>query len=446
MGGWIEVSTAALAVGLMLSPESLVRVGNGAGNGGGVYLLAMVGSAAVHSLWFQCLRSGIDERRNFEEPESMLIQAFGPLPAVWFSLTARGILFLGLSTGILATAGFAFNEIFARWFPNFAFAFSLLAVVLGINLLGRKAVETTQILFATTAALGLVILSLWAVFEPGFGTQAPPDVPPRTIVRSFISGLIVLLGFDLALYGRKEPNFDPGKAVMGAIISMAAVFAAWAAASAGVVPPVDLAQSTIPHLIAARRIGGDTARKIMGIVVVSGTAAALNAFLFGASRALSRLARENPLSAPPGGMESVPRGVLVLLAGAVAAMIAAGMAGSPGLEILIRTGWIFWLFFYAAVGFSALRLQAGGGAGRSGWSRSRFSTALGLLGCFGGAVGLAATDPQRRQLIQCLAPSALIALLLALGYVHFRLPRPSPPRRGIASDHTGRSNLRSKGE
>lgn len=70
-----------------------------------------------------------------------------PLAAA-MALTGRIPVFLFASTAMLVSAGFAFNEIFVYWFPNFLFASLLLALICGLHLFHEKAVVWGQALFA----------------------------------------------------------------------------------------------------------------------------------------------------------------------------------------------------------------------------------------------------------------------------------------------------------
>ena len=71
------------------------------------------------------------------EGESQILRAtFGPLVATVLPLCARVIYTVSAATGILAIAGYVFNEVFVYWFPNLGFSFCLLGMVVGLNLGG----------------------------------------------------------------------------------------------------------------------------------------------------------------------------------------------------------------------------------------------------------------------------------------------------------------------
>lgn len=61
----------------------------------------------------------------------------GNWAALLLPLSSRLSLTLVAATGLVATAGFVFNEVFVYWFPNFLFAYLLLGLILIVNLLGR---------------------------------------------------------------------------------------------------------------------------------------------------------------------------------------------------------------------------------------------------------------------------------------------------------------------
>jgi hypothetical protein len=43
-----------------------------------------------------------------------------------------------LATGLLVSSGFAFNEIFVYWFPNFGFAYLFLAILCSLQFFPKK--------------------------------------------------------------------------------------------------------------------------------------------------------------------------------------------------------------------------------------------------------------------------------------------------------------------
>ena len=153
------------------------------------------------------------------------------------------------------------------------------------------------------------------------------------------------------------------------------------------VAPARLAESTVPHMVAARAIGGASGRVVMGVVVLAGTCATVHALLSAGAHMLAGMAEHGLLPAWLRWRQARPA-LLVLAAGRMM-MLAMGMAGEPETEVYTRAGVLFWLLHYAPCTLSGpCRSTPSGvpnGAGL-GYCASRCVTAvprslgLGLLG------------------------------------------------------------------
>ena len=78
----------------------------------------------------------------------------------------------------------------------------------------------------------------------------------------------------------------------------------------------------------------------MGITILAGASAVVNVLLLAVSRMLTIMSAQGLLPRFP---------ALFLLAGAVAVMLASGMAGEPILEVYIKAGMWFWLLLYGVI-------------------------------------------------------------------------------------------------
>ena len=260
------------------------------------------------------------------------------------------------SAGLLVSAGFAFNEVFVYWFPNFAFAYLLLAAALLVNCLSRHAVRISQTVSLAAAAAGMIILTAVAVFTPP--AVAPPLEPiPAFQYRSLVDGLILLIGFDMALYAGNDSPQETGRvkdAMMVALSGSVLLLALWGLVSMLQVPASKLVSSTVPHMVAARTVWGQTGRMIMGGVVVFGVFGAVNALFYTIGRMAGALTEEGDR---PGDRRLKKRAAIAavgLAALATALLMATGMAGEPRLETFIRAGMVLWLMRLAVVNAAAV--------------------------------------------------------------------------------------------
>lgn len=352
----------ALAMGLLLSPDGLILLGNQVGSVGrallGMILFAgMIALSTTYStavLWTQFLGAGGEARG--------LQVALGTLPAMVLPLCARIVLLVCASTGTLAIAGYVFNEVFVYWFPNLGFSFCVLGVLLTLNLLGSKVAKTAQLLFVAVALLGLVVLSVLAFLGGTDASLTPATIRPSPawLLRGTLGSLLLFVGVDLAFFvprPQAQPSIPVGKCVAGGIILGGMTFCIWSLVSVNAVPAGQLVDSTVPHMITARTILGQPGRVIMGVVVLAGVSSAVNALLLGVAQMLVGMASQGLLPACLAWAPQRAPVALILLALGPAVMMYLGMAGEPETEVYTRAGWIFWLIHYGAVHLAVLVLS-----------------------------------------------------------------------------------------
>jgi amino acid transporter len=345
-----------LAMGLLVSAETLTILGNSAGRTGYGLTVFIAGAGLIHILTAIAYGRAFTEYPGPSGEGRLIRKAFGPIPAILFPVCARVTTAVCASTGLLATAGYVFNEVFLYWFPNLGFSFCLLALLLIINLLDRRVSLGAQVVFVGVALSGLLFLSVTGLFEwanPPVTAQDEPRGWPH-LPESAVAALLLFVGFDLASF-TGENRRNPAPAMIAAILLAGIVFSCWAWVSAQYVPLDKLASTSIPYVSTARAILGETGRICMGIVILAGSSAAVNALLIAVSRMMGVMAAEGLL--PPFlaiGKNQATAGTLVLAA-AVAAMMGLGMAGETILTVYVRAGVFFWLFHYGVVLASAYK-------------------------------------------------------------------------------------------
>jgi amino acid transporter len=358
----ISIPLIAIAMGLLLSPGSLTILGNNMGIAGASFLVVILTGLVVHL--FTALSFG-ELSLNFPGPDGearLIKESLGPTPALVLSLCSRVLFTLCAATGILAAAGYAFNEVFVLWFPNLGFSFCLLGFLLLINFLGHRVSSTAQIFFVAMTVLGLLLLSVVGLLHLG---KAPPAMDasnsdPLHMSRVIFFGLVLFVGFDLANFTNGGDLHHPtrlAKSMILGIVLVAMIFSLWGLVSITHVSHSKLADSTVPHMLAARQIMGQSGRVLMGLVVLAGSCAAVNALLMAVSGMISCMAKQGLL---PSFLGLRPKRVpisLILLGMGIAGMMAAGMAGKPELEIYTQAAIWFWLLHYAMIHVSVLIMR-----------------------------------------------------------------------------------------
>jgi amino acid transporter len=394
------IPAVGLSMGLMLSPDMLVLLGNNVGIFGGYVFAVILLSAVVHASTANSYGQLYPRHFGVDSEAKNIHSAFGATAAVVLPMGSRLITGVFLSTGLLVTAGFVFNEVFLYWFPNFAFAFLLLGALLAVNLISRDISSKLQLVFIGVSFLGLLFLSI-------AGLQQLGDLQPITLefsnnfsLRPIFLGLFIFVGFDLSVFADQHypvhkrsstPLFAP---MMISILSAGFLFFLWSMASMGSTPLDKLAHSSIPFTVAARRILGNEGRLLMGIIVISGTCGAVNAFFIALPKMIAGMVARGLLpSILTWGKNRTAVPQLLFFATITIAM-AAGIAGKPELELLIRAGLLFWLLHYAEVNITAMviRKRDVDKLGKKPVLISMWMTVFSILILLTGFIGLLWTD------------------------------------------------------
>jgi hypothetical protein len=336
----------ALGAGWLLSPESLVIAGNAAGQMGWMTLPVLASIALLFTVCGKLINS--PQVTNTDSKEQLMLQSMiGKIPATGFSLAAVIPLLVLAATALLVTSGYTFNEVFLYWFPNFGFSFLLLALLTILQFFSDKIIFRAQICFVSLATGGLLILSLYGI--------AATDIPIGQLFKqpgsfSFTSSATLLLLF----VGSSATGFSNGKQQPSLLLPVAGflLFFCWILVSLAYVSPERLASSTIPYMTAARKIMGDPGRQIMGMVVISGTCAAITGLMLTCKRMLCGIAgitSEDFISC-----KKLRWGFPPLIAVITGILMATGLAGDELLEVILRGALILWLLRYALLCLAAI--------------------------------------------------------------------------------------------
>jgi len=352
---------ASLSMGWMLSPDVQVRLGNGIGYNRTLFLAALAASALVCALAASIIRHPRLAVEGRHTQTGLLVQGLGRVPAVSLILSARLSCVILPSTGLLVAAGFAFNEIFVYWFPNFGFAFLLLGLITALQLGGERIAGYAQLFFAAVMLGSMAVLCLVGISGPVSTSPVSADVGFSVSLPVMFGALLLFLGYDYVPTGSAMPSGTTHSQLPALVPAIAALFTAllmflfWAMLMFQYVAADRLADSTIPHLITARAIGGNTGRYLMGIAIISGTCAAVNGLYSMALANLAGLARRHLLPGhPPGRLKR--RRFALLFAVIIGTMMMAGLAGYQILETYIQAALILWLLMVGAECLAAGRM------------------------------------------------------------------------------------------
>lgn len=332
----------------LFTPESLIVVSKASGlSGYGVLVQLPVVFAAILAASFVLYNPAL-AKMGYKDAFESLSAYLGKTGAISTLILGRVPLLLFGSTGMLVSAGFAFNEIFVYWFPNFLFASLLLAVIAIIQLCGERVALFFQILFVAVAAFFLSSL-LFLGLIGGPGGSSAVSVSEATISwQGFSLLFLCFIGFDFyrgGIFSRTQYLF---------IVGGTALLLIWAVMSLYYLEQDTLINSMISYMKLARGAAGDTGRYIMGIGLISGVVAGVNGLFIVSQRAVLHMARKSTA----GTKRKIGWGGVIIFAIAIEAMMMTGMAGDDLLETQLRATILLWLFHVGLrLGISGLILS-----------------------------------------------------------------------------------------
>lgn len=347
------LTPVAFAIGMMVSSDTLASLGTFLGNTGilGIGLLFL--GLLVYSNIISQYRHLFHYYPHLSTENEIINSVMGTTPAL-FPFFIKLVTTAFVSTGLLVSAGFVFNEVFLYWFPNFGFAFILLGLLTIFQFLPEKTIDNIQILFAGIVLSGLLILIFTGLFTIGSGLPQNPEIlktsSAYSISQTVFIPLILFIGFDLGLSlknSERQPT-DTFIALIYTVLIMCVLFALWGVVSITFVPLEKLSITSIPHIIAAKKVLGGPGRLIMGTIVILGTLGCIHALFTNITRSVSLLLETKLI--PKRAVK--PKLILCLIALAIAGMMALGVAGEETLETFIRGSLILWLLSYFLVSLS----------------------------------------------------------------------------------------------
>jgi len=317
------------------SPESLVLVGNGAGGAvAGIMVLLLFAAVSLFSVSLN--GNGIADDQAREKHTSIAKLRFSEIAGL------AGIVSTAVfaPTGILVTAGFTFNEVFYYRFPNFAFAYLLLVVVLGLQFLPSKVRINVLTVSVIGCLAGLLLLTVHGLLAKPVGSV--PYAAVNGSLSTYLPLLLVFIGMDQVRFILRNDQ----KMFKQVFFVSVLLLAGWMFVSSRFVESEKLISSTIPYMTAAGRIAGNGGRLIMGVVIISGTIGAVYGLMYVCRSYVCR----HLLPHRAQGMDKV---VSVMLSMLIGVLMGIGVAGTTELELYIRTSLLLWLISSAMSTLSA---------------------------------------------------------------------------------------------
>lgn len=354
----------AFGIALFLSPDFLTIFGNGLGMGGVWFLCLLIMVFTFHAYTIKSYDDFYSNNPGLNNEYALISSSLGNITGFIFSFIIKALLAVCMGVGLLATAGYAFNELFVRWFPNMGFTLLALGMLFFIGLFSSRVVKICQLVFVSISMSGIILLSIIGFFSS-------VDSPPISLNVEFFQTnnmpyificFVLLMGFEMAntYEERKLSNRFSLNITMVSLILGFIVLFVWGVVSLMYVAPERLSDTYIPHLITARAINGIYGREIMGLVVIFGSLGAVNALLSYVSSIGGRVfSKELPFKIDKQRYRLFSFVILILT---IAVLLISGMAGEPEFETFTRGSIYLWLLNYGAVHLAmfVLKVKTGG--------------------------------------------------------------------------------------
>ena len=412
------------ALGLMVMPDNLVLSGQFAGQLGIFAPLILAASVLIYFSYANSFANLYVISSNAAGKDFKGHTYMGAWLA-YYPFVIRILAAVLLTTGLTVSSGFVFNEVFVYWFPNFAFAFILLAGLVGLQVLGKTYRHKAQLFFVSAVLLGLAILIVVGLTTSLVQDMAQVNSDGPISISGLFLPLLLLLGFDMALNlegNSSSPSPANLKSLKLAIAVFAGILIFWVMTALLQVDGRRLAGTSIAHLIIAREIGGQVGRLVMGLMIIAGTCAAVNA-LFESVAGLTRTLSQQGMLPP---MHFLPKAMVLCMAVVAAFLMANGLAGEELLEVLIRAVLLLWLGKYGLVTVQLLLQPTSTSASKNGRSHAQnmFQLILISIVTFGAILVLVLTDDQPMLIFIIMILSVLTVFIFGgINWLYMRRTR-----------------------
>ena len=344
------VASALLAMGFLLSPRAFMISGGGIGLAGYWYFAVVAFLLATH---VATLPSRISNCENI---------CTNALESVGYGVRFFSLVFFSCS--ILGVAGYAFNEVFLYWFPNFLFSFVVLACSFLTSLAPSGTARKIQLITVITILAGIAFLSVASLWTPVPEEASSPSFFLPYGLFPFSDGLVfmapLLVGYELYASSTNDKTSGAkdktSRTSYGLALCMAVLFLSiFAYAALSVSGTERLANTTVPYMVGARRIFGQTGRYIMGGIIILGSYAAFTTILLFLKAPFIKFVDSRPstrLSCSNLGKQTF---ATVIPALTVSILLLRGYAGETITESYIAGGFALWFMFYALSTVASLK-------------------------------------------------------------------------------------------
>ncbi|OBQ55185.1 APC family permease [Halodesulfovibrio spirochaetisodalis] len=326
---------ALLAMSFLLSPRAFMITGSGIGLAGNWYFVVIVFLLATH------ISTLPSRARSCETTGTIALESFG--------YGVRFFTLMFFSCSILGVAGYAFNEVFLHWFPNFLFSFIVLACSCLTCLLPSYTARKIQLFAVITILAAITFLSVASLQIPPPSGASSPDFFLPYALSPFSEGLLfmapLLIGYELYAPSAKNKKYSGATYALTLCITVL-FLSIFAYASLSISGTERLADSTVPYMIGARKILGQNGRYIMGCTIILGSYVAFNTILLFLKAPFVTLMESRPFASFLSNRMGQHIVATAIPALTVSILLLRGYAGEPVTESYIAGGFALWFIYY----------------------------------------------------------------------------------------------------
>jgi hypothetical protein len=406
--------TACMSMGFMISPMSLEILGNSVGSVGYLLFWSLL-LCAIINLWTAQLYTRFHHPAvSAESNKNSKNDSFGILPT--FQIASQVPFSIGASTLILATTGYAFNEIFFYWFPNLLFSVCFLILIVVVNLINRSVTRGFQALAVSLFVGSMLLLLILGVFnweKADLENQSMAHMPYLEW-RPMLLVFWLFMAAELSIYQDKvlQNSHAFKSSLIMAFFACFVIFLLWGYTSLNFASPERLAESTVPHSLVARAISGENGRKILGIAIFAGSFASVNTLLAGVASVEASMAGSRQIFSMLNRKVLGSNLAMMILFIGILCMLLTGMAGKEITKTLTYSAFYIWLISYAGFNLVTIRqLYYSVRNEKKVLMLPGFSAAFIYLA---GAIILIATDPDVSKVITFIAGFFIISIFITM--------------------------------
>ncbi len=363
--------TAAIctAVGIVVSSTALVMLGQGFGLGGPAFSVAVIIALFINlfvAFSFAELSSIIPLSGGINHYTLPTMGRFMGIFAVLAGYFAVSTLSNAAESSV---AGLVIRDIF---FPDLAvpasaWAFLLMVILTLINLLGAKSFAVSQVIFASTMIISMIILSIIGLFDLGTGraleTSLHFDMAAGGGVLSMLGiAFWLFVGMEFVCPMAEEVKHPQRFIPLAMISALVIIFVSdllFGFMALKYVSMEELGTSAHPHVDAAMAVLGRNGQIWIGIISLVATASTLNTFIAAVPRMLYGMANEGQFPAAFGKLNrfGVPYvGILTVFAITIV-LLGTGISDAAAIVTLILAGCIGWMICYMIANLNVIILR-----------------------------------------------------------------------------------------